>query len=258
MITIGQLAAYAGVTIKAVRHYHKRGLLEEPPRDSSGYRRYTARHAIDLVKIKTLAEAGVPLARIKELLAADPERFAAAISEIDRNLQDRAKELRRTRERIGHLSAGDRLFVSAEVADYLDRLRALGVSQREVEIERDGWILLWSASPKAAAIWFAEKLNAIEDPEFVAIYLDYDAAFDWSENDPRLDALAERAERWFVKQGDGLTSGRQPAADPGIAQLIATSSGASSPAWNRLKEIGQERIAGGATGPRSPAWHRPI
>ncbi len=60
MITIGQLAAYAGVTIKAVRHYHKRGLLEEPPRDSSGYRRYTARHAIDLVKIKTLAEAGVP------------------------------------------------------------------------------------------------------------------------------------------------------------------------------------------------------
>src|SRR6266851_6261034 len=70
MITIGQLAAYAGVTIKAVRHYHKRGLLEEPSRDSSGYRRYTAQHAIDLVKIKTLAEAGVPLVRVKELLAA--------------------------------------------------------------------------------------------------------------------------------------------------------------------------------------------
>ncbi len=60
MITIGQLAAYAGVTIKAVRHYHQRGLLAEPPRDSSGYRRYSARHAIDLVKIKTLAEAGPP------------------------------------------------------------------------------------------------------------------------------------------------------------------------------------------------------
>lgn len=66
MLTIGQLAAYAGVTIKAVRHYHRRGLLEEPPRDSSGYRRYGARHAVELVKIKTLAEAGVPLARIKE------------------------------------------------------------------------------------------------------------------------------------------------------------------------------------------------
>jgi DNA-binding transcriptional MerR regulator len=44
-ITIGQLADYAGVTIKAVRHYHKRGLLEEPARDASGYRRYSVRHA---------------------------------------------------------------------------------------------------------------------------------------------------------------------------------------------------------------------
>jgi DNA-binding transcriptional MerR regulator len=77
-ITIGQLADYAGVTIKAVRHYHKRGLLEEPERDASGYRRYSVRHAIDLVKIKTLAEAGVPLARIKELLAADPEHFGGS------------------------------------------------------------------------------------------------------------------------------------------------------------------------------------
>src|SRR5216684_4422327 len=159
MITIGQLAAYAGVTIKAVRHYHKRGLLEEPARDSSGYRRYTAQHAIELVKIKTLAEAGVPLARVKELLAASPDRFAAAIAEIDRNVQEQVKELRRTRERIARLGAGDRLFVSADVADYLDRLRELGVSRRALQTERDGWILLQSASPKAAAVWFADKVD---------------------------------------------------------------------------------------------------
>lgn len=244
MITIGQLAAYAGVTIKAVRHYHKRGLLEEPPRDSSGYRRYTAQHAIELVKIKTLAEAGVPLARIKELFTAEPDRFGAAMAEIDRNLQERARELRRTRERVARLSAGDRLFVSADVADYLERLRELGVSQRMVQNERDGWILLQSASPKAAAIWFADKKDAIGDPEFVAIYLEYDAAFDWPADDPRLDALAERSERWLVRRRGELTSGKQPAPDPGIVQLIATSTGSSSPAWDRLKEIGKERIAG--------------
>jgi DNA-binding transcriptional MerR regulator len=241
MITIGQLATYAGVTIKAVRHYHKRGLLEEPPRDSSGYRRYTAQHAIDLVKIKTLAEAGVPLARVKELLAASPERFAVAISEVDHALQERARELRRSRERIARLGAGDRLFVSADVADYLDRLRELGVSRRSVEMERDGWILLQSASPKAAAIWFADKLDAIDDPEFVAIYLEYDAAFDWPADDPRLDALANRSERWFVRRGEGLTSRKVPTPDPGIVQLIATSTGSSSPAWDRLKEIARER-----------------
>src|SRR5947209_18685502 len=80
MITIGQLAAYAGVTIKAVRHYHKRGLLEEPPRDARGYRRSTAQHAIDLVKTKTLAEAGVPLAGIKALFVAQPDQFGAAMA----------------------------------------------------------------------------------------------------------------------------------------------------------------------------------
>ena len=245
MITIGQLAAYAGVTIKAVRHYHKRGLLEEPARDSSGYRRYTAQHAIELVKIRTLAEAGVPLARIKELFTAEPDQFGAAMAEIDRNLQQRARELRRTRERIARLSSGDRLFVSADVAGYLDRLRALGVSARSVQMERDGWILLQSASPKAAAIWFADKLDAIDDPEFVAIYLEYDAAFGWPADDPRLEALADRSERWFVRRGDGLTH-RKQAADPGIVRLIATSAGSSSPAWDRLKEIAKER-AGGAT-----------
>lgn len=59
------------MTIKTVRHYHQRGLLAEPPRDSSGYRRYSAQDAIDLVKIKTLAQAGVLLTRINELLAAE-------------------------------------------------------------------------------------------------------------------------------------------------------------------------------------------
>src|SRR5262249_17855928 len=188
MLTIGQLAAYAGVTIKAVRHYHRRGLLAEPPRDASGYRRYGAEHAIELVKIRTLAAAGVPLARIKELLAADPDRFAAAIAEIDRKLEERAEELRHTRERLAQLRAGERLVAAAAVAAYLDRLRELGVSRRTVRLERDLWILLQSASPREAAIWIADKRDALGDPEFRAIYLAYDAAFDWSPDDSRLDA----------------------------------------------------------------------
>jgi DNA-binding transcriptional MerR regulator len=245
MITIGQLAAYAGVTIKAVRHYHQRGLLEEPPRDASGYRRYSAEHAIQLLKIKTLADAGVPLAHIKELLTADPDRFTAAIAEIDQNLQERAEELRRTRERLGQLRAGDRLFVSAEVADYLDRLHELGVSRRTVQMERDGWILMQSVSPKEAASWLGDKRAAIDDPEFCAIYLAYDAAFDWSPDDPRLYALADRAQLWLADRHNSLDRAAKPVLDPAIAQLITTPVGVSSPAWDRLIEIAKEVKAGG-------------
>jgi DNA-binding transcriptional MerR regulator len=241
MITIGQLAGYAGVTIRAVRHYHMRGLLEEPPRDSSGYRRYSGEHAVALVKIRTLAEAGVPLARIGELLAADPDRFAEAIAEIDQNLRERAEELLRTRERIVQLGAGDRLFVSAEVADHLDRLRELGVSQRTVRMERDGWILAQSVSPKEAAMWIADKRDAIDDPEFQAIYLLYDAAFDWSPDDSRLSALADRGQRWLANRRGRPEGGGSPGQAPAVARLIARSAGNSSPAWNRLTEITRQR-----------------
>jgi DNA-binding transcriptional MerR regulator len=244
MITIGQLAKYAGVTIKAVRHYHQRGLLEEPPRDSSGYRRYSAKHAIALVKIKTLADAGVPLARIKQLLAANPDRFAAAIAEIDRKLQERVAELVRTRERIAQLSGGDRLFVSAEVADYLDRLRELGVSQRTVQMERDVWILLQAVAPKEAAIWIDDKRDALADPEFRAIYLEYDAAFHWSPDDPRLDKLADRTQRWLANRHRRSKRSKRPVQDPTIAQLVATSFNGTSPAWDRLAEIAKQRKAG--------------
>lgn len=40
MITIGQLAKCAGVTLREVRHDHQMGLLAEPERDQSGYRVY--------------------------------------------------------------------------------------------------------------------------------------------------------------------------------------------------------------------------
>jgi DNA-binding transcriptional MerR regulator len=236
MITIGQLADYAGVTIKAIRHYHERGLLAEPDRDSSGYRRYTANDAIDLVKIRTLATAGAPLARIKDLLDAEPDALAAAIAEIDHNLQDRIAQLRRTRDQLAQLRAGDRLFVSPEVADYLDDLRELGISERQIHLERDGWILMQTASPEDASQWIAEKRELITDPEFRALYLEHDAAYDWSPNDPRLPALADRTRNWFTNHYS--RSQTRPVHNPTIARLAVQSQpGASSPAWDRLTQL---------------------
>ena len=71
LLTIGQLASHCGVTVRAVRHYHRVGLLPEPVRDGSGYRRYGAQAVVDLVRIKVLADAGVPLAQVSHFLNAD-------------------------------------------------------------------------------------------------------------------------------------------------------------------------------------------
>lgn len=238
MITIGQLADYAGVSIKTIRHYHERGLLAEPDRDHSGYRRYTAQDAITLVKIRTLARAGVPLARIKDLLDASPDALATAIAEIDHNLEEHIAQLRQTRDQLAQLRGDDRLFVSQEVADYLDDLRELGVSERQLRLERDGWILMQTASPEDAAVWLAEKRELITDAEFRAIYLEHDAAYDWTPDDPRLPALAGRTRQWFTQHHSRSES--RPVHNPTIARLAAQSQpGASSPAWDRLARLMQ-------------------
>ncbi|MET8847491.1 MerR family transcriptional regulator [Amycolatopsis sp. NPDC004625] len=240
MITIGRLAEYAGVSVKAVRHYHERGLLAEPGRDSSGYRRYTAQHAVDLVKIRTLAAAGVPLARVKDLLDADPDQLAEAIAEIDGDLRDRIEGLRRTREQLAQLRGGERLFVASEVAAHLDELRALGASDRQIRLERDGWILMHTASPEDAAVWITEKRELIEgDAEFRALYLDHDAAFGWAPDDPRLAALADRTRTWMA--GHRSRSEPRPVQNPAIARLARQSQpGATSPAWDRLARLMQD------------------
>ncbi len=230
MITIGRLARYAGVTIKAVRHYHKLGLLPEPERDHSGYRRYRAQDAIDLVKIRTLAEAGVPLARVKELLGAGEEEFASSITEIDEALRRREEEIRLTRERVARLGAGDALFLTGEAAAVLERLRALGVSERGVRMERDVWVLMQAVAPDEAAVWLADKAAALADPEFQRIYLDHDEAFGFSPDDPRLPALAERTAAWLAKRP------AMPMADPEITALAMSAAGASSPAWDALNQ----------------------
>ncbi|MFJ5801490.1 helix-turn-helix domain-containing protein [Streptomyces decoyicus] len=62
-------------------------------RDASGHRCYSARAAVDLIRIRTLADGGVPLARIDALLHAQPAEFAAAVTGIDAALQRKIDEL---------------------------------------------------------------------------------------------------------------------------------------------------------------------
>lgn len=233
MITIGQLARYAGVTTKAVRVYHERALMAEPARDSSGYRRYRAEDAIRLVKIKTLARAGVPLERIRYLLDADPALFDAAIGEIDQGLQERVRQLQNTRKQLSQLRAGEGLYLSREVTRYLDRLCGLGVSERAVGTERDIWVLLQSVAPEQAEVWLADKLDGLHDPEFRALYQEHDAAFDWDPEDPRLPDLADRTSRWLARRGVD-TSPTSPTLEPDLIGLVQEAVATRSPAWERL------------------------
>ncbi|MGN6301199.1 MAG: MerR family transcriptional regulator [Angustibacter sp.] len=192
MLTISQLASYAGVTVRAVRHYHAKGLLPEPDRDHSGYRRYDAAAVVQLVRIRTLAEAGVPLSRVSELLEADVAEFAAAVEQIDRRLRSEIRARQRHRERIARLAAGESLVLPAEAVAYLERMRELGFPERLVEIERDSWILIAGQMPEAVPALMAVKHTQIEHEPLRQLYLDVGDLVDCGPDDPRLPELANR------------------------------------------------------------------
>ncbi|MGW5436154.1 MerR family transcriptional regulator [Nocardia asteroides] len=236
MLTIGQLAATAGVTVRTVRHYHHVGLLPEPERDASGYRRYRAQAAVDLIRIRTLADAGVPLARIDALLHARPAEFAAAVTDIDAELRRKIDQLTEYRARIAELASGERLVLPPEVVAVLDRLRGFGIGAERIRLERDSWILLRALDPAALPRRVREKNAELDDPETIRMLRAVDAAVGWDPRDPRLDQLIDDLDAWEIAHAP-------PAPRPGTDALVTSRIAEASPAWQRIVDTLTRRAA---------------
>ena len=244
MLTISQIASYAGVTVRAVRHYHAKGLLPEPERDHSGYRRYDAAAVVELVKIRTLADAGVPLSRVRELLTAGDSQFAGAVEDIDRRLRAEIRERQRHRERIAKLAAGDSLALPPEVTSYLDRMRELGFRQRLIEVERDSWILIAAQMPEAVPDLMAIKRTQIEHETLRTLYLDVGELVDCGPDDPRLPALADRVAAFIAAAAAEAVAEGLEDEHPVSEDLVALLDAAfieSFPCATRLLELLEER-----------------
>lgn len=239
MLTIGQLASYAGVTVRAVRHYHATGLLPEPERDHSGYRRYDAAAVVELVRIRTLAEAGVPLSRVRELLSAGEAEFATAVEEIDRRLRAEIRERQRHRERIAQLAAGDSLALPTDAVAYLDRLRAVGVPEIMVEAERDAWILVAAQLPDRMSFYMEMKGQQLDDPSVQELYRDLVEVIEWSADDPRLAGVADRLAAQFEQVPD--EAWEEEALPDDLAVLLDSVFLTSVPCAARLLALLEER-----------------
>lgn len=243
MLTIGRLASYAGVSIRAVRHYHQVGLLPEPERDASGYRSYGAAAVLRLIRIRTLAEAGVPLARVRELLDADPETFAAATIEVDRELRARIRTLQEHRRRVAQLGSVESLAVPEEVADYLERLRGIGAPPVLVEAERDAWILMAARFPETITAIIADKVAQLADPKVRRLYQLLSQLTVEPDNDDLLceiadllsDQYEEAAANGVLDQQDEIIP------DQAFVRLLDSYSFAAHPIVARLAELLAER-----------------
>jgi len=241
VLTISQLARYVGVSVRTVRHYHQLGLLAEPARDGSGYRRYGADDVIALKRISTLARAGVPLARISGLLSAEPAEFVEAIGEIDAELETQMAELRQRRSDLAQLPSAERLCIPDEVAEILAWEREIGLSETSVEIERNSWILLSAAYPSMLEASLAMKRTCMADEDYCRLVLAMDRAIDWDRDDPRLVDLARLSvavlERLYPAELAHAQAAEWTGTDDITVGLLTEMNEYSSPAWQRLYEL---------------------
>ena len=79
-VTIGKLAAEAGVSVETVRFYQRRGLLVLPERRGSGFREYTPADQWRLAFIRRARQLGFTLAEIRDLLGPAEARSTADVT----------------------------------------------------------------------------------------------------------------------------------------------------------------------------------
>jgi DNA-binding transcriptional MerR regulator len=79
---IGELTAHAGCDVQTVRYYEREGLLDEPTREASGYRRYGEQDLTRLGFIRHCRALDIPLGEVRQLLAL-AERPAQSCAGVD-------------------------------------------------------------------------------------------------------------------------------------------------------------------------------
>jgi DNA-binding transcriptional MerR regulator len=190
-----------------------------------------------LIRIRTLAEAGVPLARVQQLLAAAPEEFGEAVDQVDAELRARIRELQEHRRRVARLAAGDSLALPPEVVDYLATLRASGASEAAVAGERDAWILVAARWPDRIAEFMVEKSAQLDDPRTVRMYRLISGFADGDVDEEQLvalaDVIAEMAEQ--SAQDGGLEQQRREMDDDVLVDLLDSFASEAHPLVERLK-----------------------
>jgi len=254
-VTIGQAAAFVGVTIKTIRHYHKLGLLAEPGRDGSGYRRYGSDDLLRLVRLRTLATSGVPLAEIGPLLDADSARFAVALAQIERQLDERIAELIAQRAMLHQLADGDRALLPDRAVALLDRMLERGYSEDEVAATREGWVLARALVPEGFDEYLTQFEQARQSPQLIALTRRIAEAAPWGADDPRIDSLAAEAAEHYLADPALLKTVTELRARTDSAarySMIAHHGEEPTPAMVRLYALFESRLrAAGIRIPRS-------
>lgn len=196
-----ELARLAGVTVRALRHYHQVGVLEEPERGPNGYRDYTVHDLIRVLRIKRLSSLGIALEQMPDLLderetpSNDTQSGTQALlAQLDEELASEINRLQQQRALIeklrSHAAAPD---TPPEIAPFLAPLTTDDLPAWYGSFDRDQAVLLAHLAGEGGMNHLVDIYRQLSSKEFA----------------PAVTAVNKR----FAELGEHTT-------DDGISELV--------------------------------------
>ncbi len=201
MYRVREFAELAGVTVRALHHYDRLGLLKPRLRSDAGYRLYSERDLLRLEQIVVLKFLGLPLRSIGKLLntrEAAPEtlrRQQFVLIEKRRELEKAIEAIGTARNALEHSSEPDWTLITQII--------------RRIAMQNDAdWTnQYYSESAKAKieerkSLWSPELQESVTG-QWNELFRDVEAALNEDPAGPKAQALAAR----WRKLVEGFTGG---------------------------------------------------
>jgi DNA-binding transcriptional MerR regulator len=276
---IGEVAKLLGVTSKTIRHYHKVGLLAEPPRSDGGYRLYTASDLVRLQRIRRLQALGLSLKQIKTLLGEHVARHERTLREVLQallaELSSEIQTLEEQRERLKRLldkDALDTVSSSSGTSPTLEFFKEhLGEPPAEVsgplleidmkvfsQLDAFNWPDSYDEGLKTLARYVAEHPEKYQ--QLLALAERIAALASLPEDAPEVDQLIEEgieSEEMFalLTMQAEIVEQLPQMASPFADVLAEITMDNLSPAQRRFLEAMQRRLSNITTNPTTPHEH---
>jgi DNA-binding transcriptional MerR regulator len=195
---VRRFAALTGVTVKALHHYDRLGLLQ-PARTSKGYRVYSTTDLERLEQIVALRFLGVPLGKMRGLL----DRSAAPLESTLRRQRDVLEDQKRRLDlALDALRGAERSIAAGAPRDGILQTIIRVITMQDIDVMRKYFSDdAWPMGREHFGDWPSAKWQAL--------YRDVAASL---ESDPAGDAAQALADRWLAlslaeASGSGLRAG---------------------------------------------------
>jgi DNA-binding transcriptional MerR regulator len=170
-LSVTKVAEVVGLTPRAVRYYHSIGLVPEPPRDDSGYRRYGGKEVIELARVARLRALGMSLPQIAQRVSATDSEdvsLADALGAIADELDAEINRIVATRDRLRELARSETFDQPVKTLTLaLQAQGVLGPTDHLRDSEKWAAAVLDAVHPEGMSGVLAEASRMFGDATFV-------------------------------------------------------------------------------------------